>query len=281
MMPSLSRISVRNRSRGSPATRPSSPLVSPGVTAGTPPPWRCSLDRPARVRMLEAATACGVDGRVDGEDGSPRAMKRSAWRPWPETPVGSYVMRLTVETAEGRRKVCGGSPSRPELARRAGLRCSAAGRARPPVSYRPGKTHDYDRGGREALRSSCSRGADPDGARTAPTRCAAYRWGIRSRAGGSSRFARPRVPFPVGELASGLYAPIDTRRARRLCTAGRRPTTLRPLPWRSCPRSEPGRPTTTRPRRRRLGQTPGTRAAARRSASIGRSETGYPALSAA
>ena len=201
------------------------------------------------------------------------------WRPAPETPVGSYVMRLTVETAEGRRKVYGDAPS-PELARAPVVRVLGVEAALDRRSYTPGETARLTIAADAArCRSNCSPAEPRTGTPTAPTRCAAYRLGepitIDWR---GSRFAPRMVPFPVGELASSVYAlRIDTVDGR----VGYAPLVVRPKTLGTA-RQAIVMPTNTWQAYNHYdldgdgwGER-GTRAATRRSGSIGRTETGVP-----
>ena len=119
LMPALSRLSVRNRGRGYAGDRSFFATVSPGVAGRDTAKVSFSLDRPARVRLEAVRTALRKRTVVwEAEKRLPAGGHSLAWTPELETPVGSYVMRLTVESAQGRRRVYGGTrPSRPELAR--------------------------------------------------------------------------------------------------------------------------------------------------------------------
>jgi hypothetical protein len=228
-MPSLSRISVRNRGRAFLGDRPFFATVSPGVPGQDSAAIAFLLDRPARVRLEAVRTALRKRTVVwTAEKRLPAGEHALAWRPTPETPVGSYVMRLTVETAEGRRKVYGGTrPSRPELARAPVVRVLGVEAALDRRSYTPGETARLTiAADANALSIQLLACGTEDGYTDRADEMRGLPVGepitIDWR---GSRFAPRMVPFPIGELASSVYAlRIDTVDGR----VGYTPLVVRP-----------------------------------------------------
>ena len=115
--PSLARLSVRNRGRRYFGDRQLFASVSPGVAGRDTASVAFSLDRPATVQLEAVRTALRKRTTVwQTEQFFDVGYHRLWWRPGEETPVGSYVMRLTVEDESGNRKTYGGS--RPATASR-------------------------------------------------------------------------------------------------------------------------------------------------------------------
>jgi hypothetical protein len=107
--PTLSGIEVRNAGRRYRGDRPLLATVSPGVAGRDRAALSFRLDRPARVR-LEAVRFLLRRRIVVWEQERRLGRGRHAldWTPDPATPVGSYVLRLTVEDERGLRRVYGG-----------------------------------------------------------------------------------------------------------------------------------------------------------------------------
>lgn len=103
----LERLAVRNMGRPYAGDRALFATVSPGVPGRDTARIALTLPRAARVR-LEAVRTAPRRSRVVWA--TQRALAAGshelAWRPAAATPVGSYVMRLTVERA-GKRRVYG------------------------------------------------------------------------------------------------------------------------------------------------------------------------------
>ena len=108
--PSLARLSVRNRGRRYFGDRQLFASVSPGVAGRDTASVAFSLDRPATVQLEAVRTALRKRATVwQTEQFFDVGYHRLWWRPSEQTPVGSYVMRLTVEDESGNRKTYGGS----------------------------------------------------------------------------------------------------------------------------------------------------------------------------
>jgi hypothetical protein len=115
--PSLAGLSVRNRGPRYFGDRRLFASVSPGVAGRDTASVAFSLDRPATVRLEAVRTALRKRTTVwQTEQFFDVGYHRLWWRPSEETPVGSYVMRLTVEDESGNRRTYGGS--RPATASR-------------------------------------------------------------------------------------------------------------------------------------------------------------------
>jgi hypothetical protein len=107
--PSVAKLSVRNVGRGYHGDRRFFASVSPGVRGRDRASIRFSLDRPATVRLEALRTALRQRTVVwHLEQQLQAGVNRIWWKPDPKLPVGSYVMRLTVEDDVGNRKVYGG-----------------------------------------------------------------------------------------------------------------------------------------------------------------------------
>jgi N,N-dimethylformamidase beta subunit-like, C-terminal len=210
LMPSLRRLSVRNRGRAFAGDRSFFATVSPGVRGRDTAAVSFSLDRAARVRLEAVRTALRNSTVVwTTEKQLPPGEHSLRWQPLPGTPVGSYVMRLTVESAQGRRKVYGGKrPSRPELASAPVVRVLGVEASFDRRSYMPGETAKLTIAADAASLSiqvlACG---TEDGYTDRADEMRGLPVGdpitIDWR---SSRLAPRVVPFPVGQLASGVYA---------------------------------------------------------------------------
>jgi N,N-dimethylformamidase beta subunit-like, C-terminal len=209
LMPSLRRLSVRNRGRAFAGDRSFFATVSPGVRGRDTAAVSFSLDRAARVRLEAVRTALRNSTVVwTTENPLPPGEHSLKWQPLPETPVGSYVMRLTVESAQGRRKVYGGKrPSRPELATAPVVRVLGVEASFDRRSYMPGETAKLTIAADAASLSiqvlACG---TEDGYTDRADEMRGLPVGdpitIDWR---SSRLGPRAVPFPVGQLASGVY----------------------------------------------------------------------------
>jgi N,N-dimethylformamidase beta subunit-like, C-terminal len=210
LMPSLRQLSVRNRGRGFAGDRSFFATVSPGVRGRDTAAVSFSLDRAARVRLEAVRTALRKSTVVWTSDKQlPPGEHLLKWQPLPETAVGSYVMRLTVESAQGRRKVYGGRrPSRPELASAPVVRVLGVEASFDRRSYVAGETARLTIA---ADAASLSIQALACGTEDGYTDRADEMRGlpvgdpivIDWR---SSRLAPRVIPFPIGQLASGVYA---------------------------------------------------------------------------
>ena len=108
---------VRNRGRRYFGDRQLFASVSPGVAGRDTASVAFSLDRPATVQLEAVRTALRKRTTVwQTEQFFDVGYHRLWWRPSEEMPVGSYVMRLTVEDESGNRKTYGGT--RPATASR-------------------------------------------------------------------------------------------------------------------------------------------------------------------
>ncbi|MBM3676298.1 MAG: hypothetical protein FJW96_00220 [Actinobacteria bacterium] len=105
--PVLWGIAVRNVQRRYKDDRRLFATVAPGVDGRDAAVVSFHLPAPATVRMEAVRTARKASTVVwKAEEALPGGAGSIVWRPDPATPVGSYVMRLTVER-DGQRKVYG------------------------------------------------------------------------------------------------------------------------------------------------------------------------------
>lgn len=106
--PSVARLSIRNTGRRYSSDRRLFASVSPGVKGRDRASIRFLLERPARVR-LEAVRVLRRRTTVwSTEQELTPGRHRIWWKPDEKLPVGTYVMRLTVEDEQGNRKTYGG-----------------------------------------------------------------------------------------------------------------------------------------------------------------------------
>jgi hypothetical protein len=115
--PTLSALFVRGAAKPFTGDRSMFVTVAPGVVGRDLVRVNFSLDGKARVRL--DAVRMGInrsDVRWTREATFPPGSHALAWRPAPDTPVGSYVMRLTVEANGGRRVYGGRRPPTPARA---------------------------------------------------------------------------------------------------------------------------------------------------------------------
>ena len=107
--PTLARLSVRNVGRRYAGDRKLFASVSPGVQGRDRASIRFMLDRPATVRLEAVRTALRRRTTVwTTEQQLEAGAQRIWWKPDPKLPVGTYVMRLTVEDADGNARTYGG-----------------------------------------------------------------------------------------------------------------------------------------------------------------------------
>jgi hypothetical protein len=116
--PSLAAIGIRNTGKRYVGDRALFATVSPSVPGSDTIALGFRLDRAARVHV-EAVRVLRRRSRVVWEAmlDLPAGPHEVPWLPAPETPVGSYVLRLTVEDGQGLRRRYGGT--RPLVAERA------------------------------------------------------------------------------------------------------------------------------------------------------------------
>jgi hypothetical protein len=215
LLPALRRISVRNVGRRFAGDRPFFATVSPGVPGRDTATVAFALDRRARVRLEAVRTALRKPTVVWTAEKRLLAGEHTlTWQPAPETAVGSYVMRLTVESAEGHRRVYGAKrPSRPELASAPVVRVLGVEAAFDRRSYVAGETARLTIAADAATLSiqvlACGtedgytdRADEMRGLPVGDPLVFDWR---------GSRLAPRTVPFQIGELASSVYAlRIDT-----------------------------------------------------------------------
>ena len=116
-VPRISKLAVRGCPRRFADDRAFFVTVAPGVEGRDRARVVFDLDRPARVQLDAVRTGIGrSDIRWTTSRSLPAGSHALAWQPAPETPVGSYVMRLTVRDAERRRVYGGRRPGTPERA---------------------------------------------------------------------------------------------------------------------------------------------------------------------
>ncbi len=108
-VPQLRRLAVRNAGRTYTGDRTLFATVSPGVRGRERAAVSFALDRKANVRLEAVRTALRKKTVVWTEDRELEPGEHTlGWTPSPTTPVGSYVMRMTVEDRHGARKTYGG-----------------------------------------------------------------------------------------------------------------------------------------------------------------------------
>ena len=116
-VPRISKLGIRGCARRFADDRAFFVTVAPGVEGRDRARVVFDLDRPARVQLDAVRTGIGrSDIRWTTSRSLPAGSHALAWQPEPETPVGSYVMRLTVRDAERRRVYGGRRPGTPERA---------------------------------------------------------------------------------------------------------------------------------------------------------------------
>lgn len=109
LAPSLRGLTVRNIGRLYRGDRNLFATVAPGVPGHDTATVRFDLNRPATVTLEAVRTALrkSVVASTASSQLEPGSHELT-WTPLSGTPVGSYVMRLTIEDASGTRKVMGG-----------------------------------------------------------------------------------------------------------------------------------------------------------------------------
>jgi hypothetical protein len=115
--PTVSALSVRGAAKPFAGDRPLFVTIAPGVEGRDLARVQFNIDRRARVRL--DAVRMGInrsDVRWTKEATFPPGSHALSWRPATDTPVGSYVMRLTVEANGGRRVYGGRRPPTPARA---------------------------------------------------------------------------------------------------------------------------------------------------------------------
>ena len=227
--PSLARISVRNVGRGYRGDRRLFASVSPGVHGRDRASIRFTLDRPARVHLEAVRTALRqrtVVWQIEQE--LPAGASRIWWKPDPKLPVGSYVMRLTVEDDAGNRRTYGGRrPAKPTRVISPVVRVLGVEAAFQKRSYAPGELAEL------TVSADCERltlqflacGTEPEytdrvdemrGHPIGPE--VSYGWKRK-------RSAPHTISLPVPAWASGVYAAKLTTEDGRM---GFAPLILRP-----------------------------------------------------
>ena len=115
--PRLTALTVRGAAKRFAGDRPLFVTVAPGVEGRDVARVLFDLERKARVRLDAVRTGINrSEVRWSREITLPGGSHSVAWRPTPDTPVGSYVMRLTVEAEGGRRVYGGRRPATPDRA---------------------------------------------------------------------------------------------------------------------------------------------------------------------
>jgi len=108
---------VRGAAKRFTGDRPMFVTIAPGVPGRDTARVQFALARRARVRLDAVRTGISKNEiRWSREVTLPRGTHSLPWRPAPETPVGSYVMRLTIETDGGRRVYGSRRPVTPDRA---------------------------------------------------------------------------------------------------------------------------------------------------------------------
>ena len=116
--PKLAGLTVRGATRRFAGDRPLFVTVAPGVEGRDVARVAFELERKARVRLDAVRTGINrSDVRWSRAVTLPGGSHSLAWRPTADTPVGSYVMRVTVEGEGGRRVYGGRRPVTPEIGR--------------------------------------------------------------------------------------------------------------------------------------------------------------------
>ena len=117
LTPRLSALGVQGAARPFTGDRPLYATIAPGVEGRDVAQVLFQLEGRARVRLDAVRTGIGRSAvHWSREVTLPGGSHRLAWRPAGDTPVGSYVMRLTVEANGGRRVYGGRRPVSPDRA---------------------------------------------------------------------------------------------------------------------------------------------------------------------
>jgi hypothetical protein len=117
LAPRVAGLGVRGAAKPFAGDRSMFATVAPGVPGRDAATVLFRLERQARVRLDAVRTGIGSSSvRWTKETALGPGSHELAWRPTADTPVGSYVMRLTVAD-NGRRRIYGGRrPASPERA---------------------------------------------------------------------------------------------------------------------------------------------------------------------
>jgi hypothetical protein len=118
LAPTAVGIGVRGSAKRFTGDRPMFATIAPGVDGRDTAAVVFQLERRARVQLEAVRTGIGRSQvrwtKAVTLGPGPHEL---SWRPTRDTPVGSYVMRLTVDGGKGRRRVYGGRrPIRPDRA---------------------------------------------------------------------------------------------------------------------------------------------------------------------
>ncbi len=117
LTPRLSELGVKGAAMRFTGDRPLFVTVAPGVEGRDVAQVLFQLEGKARVRLDAVRTGIGRSAIHWSRDVTlPGGSHRIEWRPAGDTPVGSYVMRLTVEGNGGRRVYGGRRPASPDRA---------------------------------------------------------------------------------------------------------------------------------------------------------------------
>ena len=118
LAPSAFGLGVRGSAKRFVGDRPMFATIAPGVEGRDSAAVLFQLERRARVRLDAVRTGIGrSEVHWSKELALAPGSHELAWRPTADTPVGSYVMRLTVDGGRGKRRVYGGHrPATPERA---------------------------------------------------------------------------------------------------------------------------------------------------------------------
>ncbi len=139
--PRLIGLSVHNAGRGYEGDRPLFATISPGVDGRDTAVVRFELRHAATVRLYVIRTALRQRTVVSSMSAHlTPGPQRLTWTPEPGTQVGTYVLRLTVETEGRARRVYGGQrPSIPGFSRAPVVRVLGIEAACGRRSYAPGE----------------------------------------------------------------------------------------------------------------------------------------------
>ena len=133
--PRVTSLAVRGAAKRFAGDRPLFVTIAPGVEGRDTARVLFDLERKARVRLDAVRTGINrSDVRWSREVTLEAGSHALAWKPAPDTPVGSYVMRLTVEADGGRRVYAAAGPRR-RIARTPRSSASSASR-RPSAGAR-------------------------------------------------------------------------------------------------------------------------------------------------
>ena len=235
----------------------------PARPAGPGPARR----RPHRDRAEQRPLDGGGNARP-----RPHAL---AWKPSADVPVGSYVMRLTIEGNGGRRVYGGRRPASPERASAPVVRVLGIEAAFTRRSYLPDRADGDARAGRRAVVHD---DVPPRRPRARPEPAERRDGRARDGRSGADRLDRQAIDAPDDRGPVGRLAERALRGPPRV---GRRPRRVRPVRpprrrhrarcgSRSSSRRTPGRRTTSTTPTATAGGTRGTPAAGRPSSSTAR-----------